>query len=64
MPTGTAPGGRARRSPITAYDALTAAQVKSRLADLSKAELRKVRTQEKDGKARKSILADIEKRLK
>ena len=49
---------------ITAYDSLTAAQVKTRLADLSKAELRKVRTQEKNGKARKSILADIEKRLK
>ncbi len=51
-------------SPITAYEQLTAAQVKSRLAGLSKADLRKVRTQEKAGKARKSILAEIEKRLK
>jgi polyhydroxyalkanoate synthesis regulator phasin len=51
-------------SPITAYDQLTATQVKSRLGDLSKAELRKVRTQEKNGKGRKSILADIDKRLK
>jgi polyhydroxyalkanoate synthesis regulator phasin len=51
-------------SPITAYDQLTAAQVKSRLTDLSKAELRKVRTQEKNGKARKSVLAEIDKRLK
>jgi polyhydroxyalkanoate synthesis regulator phasin len=51
-------------SPITAYDQLTAAQVKSRLATLSEAELRKVRTQEKRGKARKGILNEIEKRLK
>ena len=50
--------------PISAYDQLTASQVKSRLGDLSKAELRKVRTQEKRGKARKSVLADIEKRRK
>ena len=51
-------------APITGYDKLTAAQVKSRLTDLSKPELRKVRTQEKNGKARKCILSDIEKRLK
>jgi polyhydroxyalkanoate synthesis regulator phasin len=50
--------------PISAYEQLTAAQVKARLRDLSKADLRKVRTHEKNGKARKSILADIEKRLK
>jgi polyhydroxyalkanoate synthesis regulator phasin len=50
--------------PITAYDSLTAAQVKTRLGNLSKAELRKVRTREKNGKGRKSILADIDKRLK
>ena len=50
--------------PITAYDSLTAAQVKARLGDLSKADLRKVRTKEKAGKARKTILADIDKRLK
>lgn len=49
--------------PISAYEQLTAAQVKARLRDLSKPELRKVRTQEKNGKARKSILAEIEKRL-
>ena len=30
---------------------------------MSKADLRKVRTQEKRGKARKGILDDIEKRL-
>lgn len=54
-----APGG-----PISAYEQLTAAQVKSRLGDLSKPELREVRKQEKAGKARKSILAEIEKKLK
>jgi hypothetical protein len=37
--------------------------VKSRLRDLSTAELRKVRTQEKRGKARKSILKEIDKKL-
>ena len=57
-----APGGPG--FPISAYDQLTAGQVKSRLKDLSKADLRKVRTKEKNGKARKGILADIDKRLK
>jgi polyhydroxyalkanoate synthesis regulator phasin len=50
--------------PISAYDQLTATQVKSRLKDLSKADLRKVRTKEKNGKGRKGILTEIEKRLK
>jgi polyhydroxyalkanoate synthesis regulator phasin len=49
--------------PISAYDQLTAAQVKSRLRDLPKADLRKVRTREQRGKARKSVLSDIDKRL-
>ena len=49
--------------PITGYDQLTAAQVKKRLTKLNKAELRKVRTREKNGAARKSILSDVEKRL-
>jgi polyhydroxyalkanoate synthesis regulator phasin len=49
--------------PISAYDQLTAAQVKQRLGGLSKAELRKVRTREQNGKARKSVLADIDRRL-
>jgi hypothetical protein len=49
--------------PITAYDQLTAPQVKSRLKELNKADLRKVRTQEKRGKARKGILDEIERRL-
>ena len=50
--------------PISAYDQLTAAQVKTRLGDLSAAELRKVRTREKNGKGRKGILSEIERRLK
>ena len=49
--------------PITGYDELTAAQVRTRLKDLNKADLRKVRTQEKRGKARKGILDTIEKQL-
>jgi polyhydroxyalkanoate synthesis regulator phasin len=54
---------RAPGPPISGYDQLTAGQVKSRLKDLNKAELRKVRTQEKRGKARKGIIDDIENRL-
>jgi hypothetical protein len=56
--------GVAAGGPITAYDQLTASQIKTRLTDLSPAELRKVRTQEKRGKARKGILDAIEKKLK
>jgi polyhydroxyalkanoate synthesis regulator phasin len=50
-------------SPISGYEALNATQVKSRLKDLSPADLRKVRTQEKRGKARKGVLDEIEKQL-
>ena len=49
--------------PITAYDQLTATQIKSRLSDLSPAELRQVRTRERRGKARKGLLSDIDRRL-
>ena len=49
--------------PITAYDGLTAAQVKTRVGDLTKADARKVRTYEKRNKGRKSILDAVEKRL-
>jgi polyhydroxyalkanoate synthesis regulator phasin len=62
---------RARRAaglgspfPISGYDELTAAQVKERLAELSPAELRKVRDHERRNANRKSILATIEKRLR
>ncbi len=54
---------RAPGPAITGYEQLTADQVKSRLKDLNKADLRKVRTQEKRGKARKSVLDAIEKQL-
>ena len=50
--------------PITAYDQLTAPQVKARLKDLGPAELRKLRTREKNGKARKSVLEAIDRQLK
>jgi polyhydroxyalkanoate synthesis regulator phasin len=50
-------------APITGYETLNATQVKVRLKDLSPADLRKVRTQEKRGKARKGVLDDIERRL-
>ena len=49
--------------PITGYDELTAAQIGKRLSGLSKPELRKVRTYEKNNKARKSILGKIDKAL-
>jgi hypothetical protein len=49
--------------PITAYEQLTANQVKARLRDLSPAELRQVRTREKRGKNRKGVLEEIERRL-
>jgi polyhydroxyalkanoate synthesis regulator phasin len=49
--------------PITAYDQLTANQIKSRLSDLSPAELRSVRTREQRGKARKGVISDIDRRI-
>jgi len=49
--------------PITGYDQLTASQIRARLGDLSTADLRRVRTQEQRGKARKGILDDIDRRL-
>ena len=60
---------RARRAarigsfPILAYDDLTAQQVTGRLADLTPAELRKVRDYEKRHGNRKSVLGAIEKQL-
>lgn len=55
--------GVAGGSPITAYDQLTAAQVRARLRDLGPAELRRVRTQEERGKARKTVLREIDRLL-
>jgi polyhydroxyalkanoate synthesis regulator phasin len=55
--------GLPSRFPITAYDQLTAAQVKSRLTDLSAAELRKVRDYEKRNQNRKGVIKEVDKRL-
>lgn len=49
--------------PITGYDELSAAKVQTRLGDLSRPDLRKVRTYEKNNKARKGVLDAIEKKL-
>ena len=49
--------------PIIGYDDLTTAQVKERLADLSAAELRKVRDHERRNANRKTVLAAIERKL-
>jgi hypothetical protein len=49
--------------PITAYDQLTAAQVKARLSDLTPAELRKVRDYERRNQKRKGVVSEIEKKL-
>lgn len=61
---------RARRTvgigssfPIMGYDDLTAAQVQSRLSDLSAPELRKVRDHEKRNANRKSVLNAIGQKL-
>jgi len=49
--------------PITLYDELNAAQIQSRLNDLTPAQLRKVRDHEKRNDNRKSVLRAIEKKL-
>ena len=49
--------------PITAYDQLTAVQIKSRLGDLTPAELRKVRDYEKRNEKRKGVISAVEKKL-
>ena len=49
--------------PISGYEDLTAAQVQSRLDDLSKAELRKVRDFERRNGNRKTVLSAIESKL-
>src|SRR4051794_3720271 len=61
---------RARRAagvgpsfPILGYDDLTAAQVQARLADLTPAELRKVRDYERRNANRKTVLNSIEEKL-
>lgn len=55
--------GASASFPISGYDELTAAEVAKRLGDLTPAQLRKVRDHERRHKARKSVLAAVEKRL-
>jgi hypothetical protein len=68
--TPLATADRARRKarvpgfPISAYDQLSIRQVESRLSDLSRDELRKVRGYERSHKARKGLLRSIDRRLK
>ena len=50
--------------PILGYDDLTAAEISSRLSDLTPAELRKVRDYERRNANRKSVLAAADKALK
>jgi hypothetical protein len=49
--------------PILGYNDLTAAQVQSRLSDLTPAQLRKVRDYERRNPNRKSVLTAIEQKL-
>jgi polyhydroxyalkanoate synthesis regulator phasin len=51
------------RFPVAGYDDLTAAQVVERVADLTPAELRKVRDHERRNANRKSVLDAIERKL-
>ena len=62
-PTARSAAGLGSPFPISGYDDLTATQVKSRLVELTAAELRKVRDHERRDANRKSVLAAIEKRL-
>jgi hypothetical protein len=50
--------------PIPSYSTLTALEIKSRLAGLNGSALQRIRDVELAGKARKSVLAELEKRLK
>ncbi len=53
----------ARKPPIEGYDQLTAAQIRSRLADLSDAQLRAAREHERGSANRKTVLAAIDRQL-
>ena len=61
---------RARRTvgvgpsfPILGYDDLNANQIRVRIGDMSKADLRKVLTYERDNANRKSVTAALEKAI-
>ena len=49
--------------PITAYDQLSTRQIDRRLQELSRQELRKVRTYERKNKARKGLLRSLDRKL-
>jgi polyhydroxyalkanoate synthesis regulator phasin len=49
--------------PITAYDQLSIRQIDGRLAELTRAELRKVRDYEQRNKARKGLLRSLDRKL-
>jgi hypothetical protein len=49
--------------PITAYDQLSIRQVDRRLAELTRAELRRVRDYEQGHKARKGLLRALDRKL-
>ena len=60
---GAAGGGGGTQLPDPRYDDLNAAQIQTRLSDLTPAQLRKVRDHEKRNANRKTILTAIEKKL-
>ena len=49
--------------PITAYDQLSIRQIDRRLQELSRQELRRVRTYERNNKARKGLLRELDRKL-
>jgi polyhydroxyalkanoate synthesis regulator phasin len=49
--------------PITAYDQLSVRQIDRRLTELTREQLRKVRTYEKRNKARKGVLRSVDRKL-
>lgn len=59
-----APKAAARRFPISDYDTLGVTQIRPLLASLSKAELEQVRAHEVSGAGRRTILAEIDRRLR
>lgn len=62
-PKSAAGAKKPKAFPIADYDSLNATEVRKRLEGLSAAELKTVRKREEAGKARKTVLAEIEKRL-
>jgi hypothetical protein len=56
-------GGSRGRPPLEDYDDLTAAQITSRLGDLTPAQLRRVRDHERRNANRKSVLQAVDRKL-